>query len=228
MQGTIDGFDLAQKLRAAQPDLPILLIAANAGIAEKDPVRHTVSHVLQKPVPRQVLYRILMEMNPTKAMEPSKEAMVFHARQRRETPALTTDARRQLRVLAAEDNKTNQLVFGKMLKELDVELLFASNGIEAVSLYDSFTPDIVFMDISMPKKDGKAATQEIRGKEKTTGTHIPIVAMTAHAMSGDQEAILDAGLDRFLTKPLKKALVIEQIEQVQVEGTRPIRADQAG
>jgi CheY-like chemotaxis protein len=107
-------------------------------------------------------------------------------------------------------------------------LLFASNGIEAVSLYNSFTPDIVFMDISMPKKDGKAATQEIRDKEKTTGTHIPIVAMTAHAMSGDQEAILDAGLDRFLTKPLKKALVIEQIEQVQVEGTRPIRADQAG
>ena len=228
VQCTIDGFDLAQKLRAARPDLPILLIAANAGIAEKDPVRHTVSHVLQKPVPRQVLYRILMEMNPTETVEPPKEAVVFHARQRRETPALTTDTRRLLRVLAAEDNKTNQLVFGKMLKELDVELLFASNGIEAVSLYDSFTPDIVFMDISMPKKDGKAATQEIRDKEKTTGTHIPIVAMTAHAMSGDQEAILDAGLDRFLTKPLKKALVIEQIEQVQVEGTRPIRADQAG
>ena len=134
-------------------------------------------------------------------------------------PAQTVDvpeearAPRLVRVLAAEDNKTNQLVFRKMVKDLNIDIRFANNGLEAVEAYNDFSPDLIFMDISMPKMDGKEATSEIRKIEKGSGRHVPIVALTAHAMNGDAEGILSAGLDFYLTKPLRKAVIHEQIEQ---------------
>jgi signal transduction histidine kinase/CheY-like chemotaxis protein len=118
---------------------------------------------------------------------------------------------RQMRVLAAEDNRTNRLVFSKMTKALDIDLVFATNGVEAVDLYVSSNPDIVFMDISMPEMDGKEATARIKDIQAKSDRHVPIVAMTAHAMGGDKEDILAAGLDAFLTKPLKKALIVDHI-----------------
>ncbi|NIZ60356.1 hybrid sensor histidine kinase/response regulator [Sedimentitalea sp. CY04] len=122
-------------------------------------------------------------------------------------------APRLMRILAAEDNKTNQLVFRKMVKDLNIDIRFANNGLEAVEAYSDFSPDLIFMDISMPKMDGKEATSEIRKIEKDSGRRIPIVALTAHAMNGDAEGILAAGLDFYLTKPLRKAVIHEQIEQ---------------
>ena len=133
-----------------------------------------------------------------------------------DTPqTVPTDVSRRMRILAAEDNKTNQLVLRKMLKTLDVELTFAANGEEAVTLFKQLEPDIVFMDISMPKMDGKEATKAIRALEVETGRHVPIVAMTAHAMAGDNTSILAAGLDHYLTKPLRKSEIFQQIEAVQ-------------
>ncbi len=118
---------------------------------------------------------------------------------------------RKMRILAAEDNKTNQLVFRKMVKDLPVEVHFANNGLEAVKAFAEVEPDMIFMDISMPKMDGKEATGEIRRVESDTGGHIPIIALTAHAMDGDADGILAAGLDHYMTKPLRKALIHEQI-----------------
>ena len=126
------------------------------------------------------------------------------------TPVGATGARR-MRILAAEDNRTNQLVFRKMVKELNIELQFANNGVEAVEGYQSFQPDLIFMDISMPVMDGKEATQKIRELEYGSGSYTPVVALTAHAMTGDAEGILAAGLDHYLTKPLRKALIHERI-----------------
>ena len=128
-------------------------------------------------------------------------------------PVPVSSTPRLMRILAAEDNKTNQLVFRKMVKDLNIDIRFANNGIEAVEAYSDFSPDLIFMDISMPKMDGKQATGEIRKIEKTSGRHVPIVALTAHAMNGDSEGILAAGLDFYLTKPLRKAVIHEQIEQ---------------
>jgi CheY-like chemotaxis protein len=111
---------------------------------------------------------------------------------------------RKMRVLAAEDNKTNQLVFNKMVKGLNIDLKFASDGQEAVAIFKTFMPDLIFMDISMPIMDGKEATREIRKLEKGTPHPVGIVALTAHAMKGDEKSILEAGLDHYLTKPLRK------------------------
>ena len=116
-----------------------------------------------------------------------------------------------MRILAAEDNKTNRLVFGKMLKSLDIDLQFANDGQEAVDAYPTFKPDLIFMDISMPRLDGKEATRAIRAMEKETGAHVPIIALTAHAMNGDDQEILEAGLDHYMTKPLRKNEIIGKI-----------------
>lgn len=191
----MDGLELAEALHAAGHTAPIVLLSANTGYADQDPARRFLYAVLQKPVPRRDLFALLQTL-PATADAPAPKA---------------ADAPRPIRVLAAEDNKTNRLVFGKMIKTLDVELVFASNGVEAVELYQSFNPDIVFMDISMPLMDGKEATGHIRQIEQGTGRHVPVVAMTAHAMEGDDTGILAAGLDHYLTKPLRKAAIHEHI-----------------
>ncbi|MEL6243468.1 MAG: response regulator [Pseudomonadota bacterium] len=132
---------------------------------------------------------------------------------------------RLMRVLAAEDNKTNQLVFRKMVKALNLDLEFANNGFEAVEKYKSFQPDLIFMDISMPQMDGKEATRKIRDIEKENGRHVTIVALTAHALEGDGHAILEAGLDHYLTKPLRKPEIVQKIEDARPEGTRALETD---
>ncbi len=116
-----------------------------------------------------------------------------------------------MRVLAAEDNRTNQLVFRKMVKDLEIELMFANNGREAVELFQSLVPDLIFMDISMPEMDGRDAARAIRAIEARQGGHVPIVALTAHAMDGDEAGILAAGIDAYLTKPLRKNAIGEAI-----------------
>ncbi|MBE9637535.1 PAS-domain containing protein [Salipiger mangrovisoli] len=131
-----------------------------------------------------------------------------------EAPALPP-----LDVLLAEDNRTNQLVFRKMAEALgrDLALRFACDGAEAVGEFEARRPDLVFMDISMPGMDGKEATHRIRALEGA-GPRVPIIAVTAHAMSGDREALLAAGLDDYLTKPLRKAELARLIERWGVPG----------
>ena len=138
-----------------------------------------------------------------------------------------TPGPRRMRVLAAEDNRTNQLVFSKMVKALDIELEFAENGLEAVEAVRRAPPDILFTDISMPLMDGKEAARRIREIETAEGLpRMPIVAITAHAMEGDAEEILATGIDYYLAKPLRKATLIEYILAAQPDGTLPVLAEE--
>ncbi|VAW02510.1 Sensor histidine kinase/response regulator [hydrothermal vent metagenome] len=212
----MDGLELAKAMSDAAPEIPIILLSSNTGNAESDPARKYVTSVLQKPVPRRELFAALQALHaetpPEKEDKPAPAPPV-------------PEPERLMRVLAAEDNKTNRLVYSKMVKNLAIDLQFAENGIKAVELYQSFDPDIVFMDISMPEMDGKEATGKIREIEKETGRHVPVVAMTAHAMDGDEDGILAAGLDHYLTKPLKKAKIIEQIMAAKPECARDPQAE---
>jgi signal transduction histidine kinase/DNA-binding response OmpR family regulator len=115
----------------------------------------------------------------------------------------------RLRILVAEDNPVNQTVVMRMLEKMGHQPTLAHNGRELLSTLDAGTFDLVFMDVQMPEIDGLAATRQIRQNEVATGSHIPIVAMTAHAMKGDKERCLQAGMDGYLTKPLS-SLGIEQ------------------
>jgi len=211
------GTDLARSLRDGGETAPVLILSSTP-LAPDVPVgpREPVAAVLQKPVLRRDLIRRLQELSAPPA---SDEPAILTPAAVIPSPAA---APRRMRVLAAEDNRTNQLVFAKMIKDLDLELTFAGNGREAVELFRSLRPDIIFMDISMPEMDGRQATAEIRRIEagRGDGGHVPIVALTAHAMQGDSESILAAGLDRYLTKPLRKTAIVEAILSLRPPGTR--------
>ncbi len=211
----MDGLELAEAADEAGFTQPVVLLSHNTDDAEHDPGRGFVKAVLKKPVARNDLFCALRSI--------ADDAPHIAAADNQPEPKpekTVAPSNRAMRILAAEDNKTNRLVFSKMVRTLDVDLTFAKNGAEAVELYQSYRPDIVFMDISMPDMDGKEATWKIRKIEKTTGYHIPIVAMTAHAMKGDKEGIIAAGLDHYLCKPLRKEAIHAQILNARPAGTR--------
>ncbi len=202
----MDGMALLQHIRAAGHAVPVILLSSNIGSLGDGAADFAA--ILQKPVLRSDLYRHLQALTaPAEMAETATE------------PSIRMELR-QMRVLAAEDNRTNQLVFQKMVRAHDIDLVFADNGRIAVELYQSFRPDLIFMDISMPEMDGKAATRAIRALEGP-GSHVPIVALTAHAMDGDAEGILAAGIDQYLTKPLRKAAIEATLTEFRPRDTRP-------
>jgi signal transduction histidine kinase/DNA-binding response OmpR family regulator len=212
----MSGADLAQAMRDQGVTAPIVLLSSHPeaeGFARDD-----LAAVLQKPLLRSDLFRVLQDLSyPAAAEEFLPADLQQTAPAEPSAPAL-----RQMRVLAAEDNRTNQLVFRKMVSGYDIDLTFANNGREAVELWRSFRPDLIFMDISMPEMDGREATRTIRAIEAERGmTRVPIVALTAHAMEGDSDSIFAAGLDHYLTKPLKKAVISEMIGQYCPDTARP-------
>ncbi|MDC0658901.1 ATP-binding protein [Leisingera sp. SS27] len=234
----LDGLQLARDLRSyGWNGVPVLLLNSSPHAAIGSDVRQLVSGVLQSPAPRDDLFSQLARLgseaaNPEAPRAAAAPAAAAPAAAPAVSPAPAAavplapaaPAFRKMRVLAAEDNKTNQLVFRKIVKELNIELQFAGNGLEAVEAYKHFQPDLIFMDISMPMMDGKEATAEIRKLEAGTGSHVHIVALTAHAMAGDSEGILAAGLDHYLTKPLRKALIHEQIRSHAPANIQPVEA----
>ncbi|MCA8967985.1 MAG: response regulator, partial [Planctomycetes bacterium] len=115
-------------------------------------------------------------------------------------------------VLVAEDNEVNQLVFSQILDGIGISYRVASNGRTAVELYKTLRPTIVLMDVSMPEMNGLEATAAIRDLEKETGTHTPIIGITAHALKGDRERCLEAGMDDYLTKPISPDRLSGKIE----------------
>ncbi len=140
-----------------------------------------------------------------------------------------TGQMRKLRVLAAEDNKTNQLVFAKMLRNLNIDLVLAEDGVAALAEFEKERPDIVFTDISMPRMDGKEAAKRMRGIEsKRQWPRTPIIAMTAHAMAGDAESILASGIDECMSKPLKKTALTDHILAAAHDSILPVLREPDG
>jgi CheY-like chemotaxis protein len=119
---------------------------------------------------------------------------------------------RSLRLLLAEDTPANQKLIAAILKKRGHGVSIASNGEEALRFLDSQEFDLVLMDVQMPVMDGFQTTSAIREREKTAGGRMPIVAMTAHAMQGDRERCLAAGMDAYIPKPINVAELIEVIE----------------
>jgi CheY-like chemotaxis protein len=108
-----------------------------------------------------------------------------------------------LRILLAEDSTANQQLAVGVLTKWGHRVTVAANGVEAVDAWGQDQFDVILMDVQMPEMDGFQATTIIRAREQETGTHIPIVAMTAHAMKGDREECLAAGMDDYVTKPIR-------------------------
>jgi CheY-like chemotaxis protein/HPt (histidine-containing phosphotransfer) domain-containing protein len=120
----------------------------------------------------------------------------------------------ELRVLVAEDNEVNQLVARRIFEKLGHQVTVVGTGRDALSAVQSRPFDLVAMDVQMPEMDGLGATRAIRSWEEKTGTHVPIVAMTAHAMKGDSERCLAAGMDGYVSKPIRTHELARAISQV--------------
>jgi CheY-like chemotaxis protein len=119
-----------------------------------------------------------------------------------------------LRILLAEDNSVNQTLARRMLENHGHTVTVVSNGREALEALSSKSFDIVLMDVQMPEMNGLEATSIIRGREAASGGHVPIIAMTAHAMAGDRERCLAAGMDGYISKPVQMAELLQAIGDV--------------
>ena len=208
----LDGLDLTARLRERGHDTPVVLLSSSPASLRDHPAIGQLRAVLQKPILRQDLLRQLQLLSSPAAPPSPPVATTTPA----PCPVSPTGGGRRMRILAAEDNRTNRLVFAKMLDGIEVDLSFAEDGEQAVEAFRTTKPDLLFMDISMPGMDGRSATRAIR--QLPGGAQVPIVALTAHAMAGDQDEILAAGLDHVMTKPLKKPLLLAMIARYCPEG----------
>lgn len=140
------------------------------------------------------------------------------------TPVTTADQQYQLStpltVLVAEDNPVNQAVAVGILSKRGHQCLRANNGVEAVAMFEKHQIDVILMDIQMPEMDGHAAVKQIRRIETGTGRHIPIIAVTAHAMKGDRERCLASGMDAYVSKPFPKEELVRLVESYGVQSLR--------
>ncbi len=119
-----------------------------------------------------------------------------------------------LRILLVEDNLINQKVASRMLEKNGHCVVTVNNGREALDALTGQDFDAVLMDVQMPEMDGLEATAAIRANEDGTDRHIPILALTAHALTGDRQRCLDAGMDGYLAKPIQTAQLLQALADV--------------
>jgi len=164
---------------------------------------------LTKPVRQSQLFDCLatvLEPQAADAPPPQHPLVTRHT--------LAESQRRHERILLAEDNATNQLVAKRLIEKMGFVVVAVANGREAMDALETISFDLVLMDVQMPEMDGFEATRAIRSPDSTVRNHqVPIVAMTAHAMKGDRERCLDAGMDDYVSKPIEPAELARVIER---------------
>ena len=191
----MDGFELVKRIKQMpELDSATIMMLSSAGV-RGDAARCRelgVAAYLTKPVKQKELYNAIVTVLGSAEARP--ELVTRHNLEHE---------RISLRILVAEDNPVNQKVAARLVEREGHHVTVVANGREAVDQVTRHPFDVVLMDVQMPEMDGLEATALIREREKQTGGHIPIVALTAHAMKGDQERCLAAGMDRYLAKPVQ-------------------------
>ncbi len=202
-----DGFqitsDITKALKTTVPSIIMLSSVGMRGDAEKCRALG-ISAYLSKPVRQSDLLDTILTLFEKQVPEHGNNGLV--------TKYTLRESRKSLHILLAEDNPVNQKLAINLLKKRGYTVVAAGNGKEAVALFDEEKFDAILMDVQMPEMDGFEATAAIREKEKGSGSCIPIIAMTAHAMAGDREKCLEAGMDGYVSKPIQVPKLIEAIE----------------
>jgi CheY-like chemotaxis protein len=202
----VDGFALVESLRR-RPELGSTVIMMLSSGDPPDRVSRCeelgVSAYLTKPVKQSELLDAIMLAVGVTAVEDEPR-----------TPLSQQRGLRPLHILLAEDSLVNQKLAVALLEREGHTVTIAGNGREAVEAYDSAEFDLVLMDVQMPQMDGFEATAIIRSKQEKTGRRAPIIAMTAHALKGDRERCLKAGMDDYVAKPIKARLLFDTIVAV--------------
>lgn len=203
----MDGIDLARRIRASHAVLPLVLFSS-LGRHETHATESFFNAYLAKPIRQSHLFDTLMGLLAHDT--PAKPAAADAAKPQIDP---TMAARHPLRILLAEDNAVNQKLAMRLLQQMGYRADLASNGIEAVESVQRQAYDVVLMDVQMPELDGLDATRQIC-KLLEAPQRPRIVAMTANAMQGDREMCMAAGMDDYLTKPIRVDRLVEALNSV--------------
>lgn len=208
----VDGFELAERIREDERfDDLVLITLTSAGRPGDGALCESLSigSYLLKPItPTELRDAILLTVARDRDA-PSEGLVTRHS---------LREAWQSLRVLLAEDNPVNQRLAVVILERLGHEVTVVSTGRQAVEAVSSSDFDLVLMDIQMPEMGGVEATERIREREAAGGGHIPIVAMTAHAMAGDRARFLSAGMDEYISKPISQERLREVVRSLGARG----------
>jgi len=204
----VDGFMLADQIAADARlmDTRVIVLTSSAMAVEREqPIRRVIAAQLSKPVKQSdLLDAILTAFGTSLGTDPPRV----------DTIPRPGNGSKPLNILVAEDNPTNQKLVVMVLDQQHHAVTTVTNGREAVAAATQRRFDLILMDVQMPEMDGLEATAVIRQHEWAGGDHVPIVAMTAHAMAGDRERCLAAGMDAYLSKPLRPADILATIDEV--------------
>ncbi len=212
----MDGFELARNIRQAQsiPHIPILMLTSMGILGDaKNCKQLGINGYLNKPIKQNQLKRAIQRVLCLNKEEEkiTRQLVTRHT--------LADEKWQKVRILLVEDYASNQDVALFILRQAGCWVDLAENGQEAVDAFKSKSYDLIFMDIQMPVKDGYAATDEIRAiesrlkREQTDFKKVPIIAMTAHALSGYREKCLQAGMDDYITKPINRKNFLAMIDK---------------
>ena len=205
----VDGFALAEYIKR-HPDWETATVMMLSSAGQRgDALRCRelgVAAYLTKPVRQAELLDAILTALGTRPRNETRPALV--------TRHSLRESRNRLRILLAEDNAVNQLVALRLLEKCGHTVVVAANGKKALEALDKDSYDLILMDIQMPEMNGWEATRAIRERERESGGHIPIVAMTAHAMKGDEEKCLASGMDDYLTKPIRIAELLAALDRI--------------
>jgi len=204
----MDGFEVASRMKeGGHSGGTDLILLTSAGHREEltRAKELGVAAALVKPVKQSELWDAIVT--------------ILHAatqqKHRAPTPRRRTNrARRGLKILVAEDNAVNQELALHLLEQRGHTVTLAENGLQAIAAIEKQKFDVVLMDLQMPEMGGLEATETIRSKEKSSGSRLPIIAMTAHAMRGDREKCLAAGMDGYVSKPLDAKTFLQTVEEI--------------
>jgi signal transduction histidine kinase/CheY-like chemotaxis protein len=214
MMPEMDGFTLAEEINR-HPNLavPVLMMLSSSD-RPGDPQRCRqlgLARYLIKPVKQSDLLEAILEaLGDRDENRPDGRTATGVAPAAGEPPGPRT----RWRVLLAEDNVVNQKLAVHLLEKQGHEVVVANDGKEALAQLERQSFDLVLMDVQMPEIDGLEAAAQIRASEKGTGRHVPIVAMTAHAMKGDRERCLEAGMDDYVSKPIQARELLNVMARV--------------
>jgi two-component system sensor histidine kinase/response regulator len=206
----MDGFEVAEKMRAdhALDSTTIMMLTSSAERSGSARCRELgVAAYLTKPISQSSLWTAIVQVLSL-ATSPHNSMDKFV------TPHTLSESDGSLRILLAEDSTTNQLLAVRLLEKRGHSVEVANNGREALAALETSKFDVVLMDIQMPELSGFEATATIRENEKISGTRIPIIAMTAHAMKGDRERCIEAGMDGYVSKPIRPQELFEEINRL--------------
>jgi two-component system sensor histidine kinase/response regulator len=204
----LDGFAVAAAIKA-RPELGGSTIMMLSSVGQRGDAARCrelgVSGYLTKPIKQAVLFEAIQVALAGGAAAPARQLVTQHS---------IREASRPLHILLAEDNAVNRALMIGLLKKRGHDVAIAENGREAIEAHQNQRFDVVLMDVQMPEVDGFEATAAIRAQDAENGGGIrtPIIALTAHAMAGDRERCLAAGMDFYLTKPVRSAELYETLE----------------